>query len=130
MKNSMTERKRRILRRIYGALSFSTALFVFQACYGVPYDYNIKNTFIEGTVTSAVTNLPIEGIRVTVENQPWVEQVTRPDGQFGLYVDYDTENRLIFEDIDSIQRGEYLPLDTLIKVKTDPVFIKIKLDAR
>ncbi|MFN8207885.1 MAG: hypothetical protein U0T82_10830 [Bacteroidales bacterium] len=130
MKNSLTDRKRKILRRIYGALSFSTALFVFQACYGTPDDYYFRNTLIEGKVSSAVTDLPIEGIRITVENQPWVEELTNPDGQFGVYVEFATEIRLKFEDIDSIQRGEFLPLDTLIHVKTDPVSINIKLDAR
>ena len=58
---------RKWLRKIFGCISFTAVAFVFQACYGHVQDefYDVKLT---GTVTSKTTNLPIKGIKITVNN--------------------------------------------------------------
>jgi hypothetical protein len=67
MKTNFKDRKRKVLRAIYGTLSFSTALFVFQACYGTDKDFG-ADYYLKGIVKSKTTNLPIPGIKVSVEN--------------------------------------------------------------
>ena len=54
------------VRRIVGGLSFTSALFVFQACYGTPQDFGL-DILLEGQVKSKSTGLPIQGIKVSVE---------------------------------------------------------------
>ena len=54
--------KRNWVRRIIGGISFTSALFVFQACYGTPQDFGF-DLFIEGQVKSASTGLPVKGIK-------------------------------------------------------------------
>jgi hypothetical protein len=112
MKKQLTDRKRKILRRIYGALSLTSALFIFQACYGPMQDFG--NVIIQGFVKSKTTELPIPGIKVTVNNEPQYE-VTSSSGTFKIYTTVSSEYRMIFEDVDSISNGSYLRKDTTLK---------------
>jgi hypothetical protein len=126
METKLTDKKRKILRRIYGALSLSSALFVFQACYGTPHDM-IRDVFIQGSVKSKATNLPIQGIKVSIENQPEFA-LTDSIGKFKMYASRAAEYKIKFQDIDSIINGNYLPKDTVLKIVDDLTFLNISLD--
>ena len=56
--------KKHWIRNLVGGLSFTTALFVFQACYGTPQDFGL-DVFVEGKVVSGTTGKPIQGIKVS-----------------------------------------------------------------
>jgi hypothetical protein len=113
MKAKFNEKKRKILRTIYGALSFSTALFVFQACYGTPKDFGLDVRFF-GVVKSKSTNMPIPGIKVSLLVQPQYE-ITDTAGKFMIDVSKAPEYTFIFEDIDSTKNGTFMTKDTVIK---------------
>jgi hypothetical protein len=126
MKPNLKDRKRKILRKIYGALSLSTALFVFQACYGPRIDEG-KDVYFQGLVKSKSTNLPIPGIKVSIENQPQYI-FTDNQGSFRIYAATALEYKLKFEDIDSTTNGYFLPKDTLLKTDDKSAFLNILLD--
>jgi hypothetical protein len=114
MKRKLSERKRKILRRIYGALSLTSALFIFQACYGPPGDFGADIT-IRGVVKSKTTNQPIPGIKVSVETQPQYE-LTGSTGEYMIYTIPALQYKVKFEDIDLLQNGSFQPKDTVIQV--------------
>jgi putative lipoprotein (rSAM/lipoprotein system) len=128
MKTTITDKKRKILRTIYGALSFSTALFVFQACYGTPQDMGM-DVLIQGLVKSKATSLPIPGIKVSIENQPQSE-ITDSNGSFKFYASSASEYKFKFEDIDSSVNGLFSTKDTILKVIDKSTFLSISLDAK
>jgi len=120
------EKKRKIARAVFGTLSFSTALFIFQACYGTPSDL-MRDNKVEGVVTSKNTGLPIPGIKVSWLNQPYSE-VTDPSGKFVFYLPVNEEYILRFEDVDAAQNGSYLRKDTIVKVTGGQLTLQIKMD--
>jgi len=128
MTTKIKEKKRKILRIIFGTLSFSTALFVFQACYGTPEDFGM-DVEIKGYVKSKVTNQPIPGIKVSLENQPQYE-LTDSEGMFKIYTSKDSSYKVMFEDIDSTTNGSFLPKDTVISIIDDTTFLNVALDAK
>jgi len=85
MKN-LELKMRNLMRAIFGGVSLTAMAFVFQACYGTgPDDYeDVKFT---GTVRSSTTNLPIEGVIVTVNNEGHYKGITDKDGKFDFYAD-------------------------------------------
>jgi len=119
---------RNILKRIIGGLSFTSALFVFQACYGTPQDLGL-DLLVEGQVKSSGSNLPLKGIKVSaVKNEQYV--LTDEDGRFSFYTAIGDSLNLIFEDIDSTQNGTYQSKDTVFDVKEDQIFVDIKLNEK
>ena len=68
---------------LIGGLSFTTALFVFQACYGMPQDWQ-DDVFIQGKVISSTTSLPVKGIKVESELYEHYG-ITDSQGEFGFY---------------------------------------------
>lgn len=119
---------RNILKRIIGGLSFTSALFVFQACYGTPQDLGL-DLLVEGQVKSSGSNLPLEGIKVSViENDQYV--FTDEKGKFGFYAQVSDSINLAFEVVDSTQNSLYLSKDTVLDVKADRVYVDIKLDEK
>lgn len=111
MKRKLTDKKRKILRRIYGALSFTTALFVFQACYGTPQDFGY-DFFIQGIVKSKTTNQPVPGIKVSVITEPQYE-TTDATGLYKFYVPLFGNYTVRFEDIDLNLNGSFQTKDTV-----------------
>jgi hypothetical protein len=111
MKKKLTDKRRKILRWIYGTLSFTTALFVFQACYGSLQDFG-NDAAIHGYVKSKTSNQRVPGIKVTVNNEPQYE-VTDSTGFYMIYVPVSGDYTVRFEDIDGVNNGSYLPKDTL-----------------
>lgn len=102
------------LRRIIGGLSFTSALFIFQACYGMPNDIE-PDILVEGKVTARTTGLPIRNIRVFAE--PFGNDLqTNEKGEFSFYSPISERIKLTFEDIDSTDNGSFQAVDTLINV--------------
>jgi len=113
---------RKLLRYLFGCVSFTAVAFVFQACYGVepPSFYDVKLT---GTVKSKTTNQPIKGIKVAVNNEERFGMgYTDENGMFDFYAsvpnyaDYDYRDsvpifytpdsvRVHFLDVDGTQNG-------------------------
>ena len=122
---NFSEKKRKIFRKIFGFLSFSTALFVFQACYGTPQDIG-KDVYINGIVKSKSTNLPIKGIKVTIDNL--VNRLTDSSGFFEFYTTPSDKYEFRFEDIDSTNNGEYHYKDTVIISKENSMLLNIYLN--
>jgi len=125
MKRKLTDKKRKILRRIFGALSFTTALFVFQACYGTPQDFG--NFGIRGTVKSKITNQVIPGIKVLISNTTNYTY-TDPDGYFVVYVPELKIYNMRFEDIDSENNGIYSTKDTTFAFNTESTRLNVYLN--
>jgi hypothetical protein len=77
--------KKNVIRKILGGLSLTSAMFVFQACYGTPKDFGL-DLFIEGQVKSKASGLPIKGIKVSIVDSMQYE-MTDEDGKFSFYTE-------------------------------------------
>ena len=103
---------RKWARNIFGGLSFSTALFVFQACYGMPQDMQ-DDLFIEGMVTSESTGLPVEGIKVTIREYGRYDY-TDSKGFYSIHTDLADQVTLRFDDVDLEENGSFARKDTVL----------------
>jgi hypothetical protein len=128
LKTIVQERKRKFARTIFGALSFSTALFIFQACYGTPADM-MRDNKVEGVVTSKTTGLPIPGIKVSWVNQSY-SGTTDQSGKFIFYLPLKEEYLLRFEDVDAAQNGMYFSKDSIVKIPVGQLSIHIQMDVK
>jgi hypothetical protein len=128
MKTTLADKKRKILRRIYGTLSLTSALFVFQACYGTPKDMG-NDVYIQGLVKSKSTNQPIPGIKVSILNFPQYE-LTDQAGTFKIYTSREDAYTVKFEDIGTNQSVKFLPKDTIIKIVNESTILNVSLDAK
>lgn len=120
--------KRNVLRKIVGGLSFTSALFIFQACYGTPQDFE-NDILIEGQVKAKTTGMPIEGIKVSI-NENMQYQMTDQEGKFSFYTQQFGGLTLQFQDVDSIQNGHFLEKDTALSGSNDRVFLEISLEEK
>ena len=120
--------KRNVLRKIVGGLSFTSALFIFQACYGTPQDFE-NDILIEGQVKAKTTGMPIEGIKVSI-NENMQYQMTDQEGKFSFYTQQIGGLTLQFHDVDSIQNGQFLEKDTALSGSNDRVFLEISLEEK
>jgi len=118
----LSEKSRRVLRRIYQGLGAATISLLFQACYGPPED----SVTISGTVSSKDDN-PIQGIEVRVKN--FSSEFTNKDGNFNIYVYGQTSYDLRFEDIDGEENGGYFKtLEKTISLSEAGSPVNVKLD--
>jgi hypothetical protein len=115
-------------RRILRGLSLTSALFIFQACYGTPQDFGY-DLFIKGDVRSKSSGLPIKGIKVSVEGDIQY-YLTDTDGQFSFYTERLNQLKIKFEDIDSSQNGLFQSRDTLLTIIPSSVYLKIQLEGK
>ena len=113
-------KSRKLLRTIFGCISFTAVAFVFQACYGTGPDpfYDVKFT---GTVKSNTTNSPIKGIKISINDQPHNYGFTDAKGTFEFYASvpnyghwYDDgivykpdSVKVQFLDIDGVENGSF-----------------------
>jgi len=136
---------RKLLRRILGGVSITAVAFIFQACYGPGPDmsYDVKLT---GMVKSKTTNLPIQGIKVTVNDDGYNFGITDEGGQFDFYTsvqNYDYYNkdstvlytpdklRIHFRDMDGIENGYYRDTTIIINpAHKDEVIIHVELEEK
>jgi putative lipoprotein (rSAM/lipoprotein system) len=115
-------------KRILGGLSLTTALFIFQACYGTPQDMGL-DILIEGQVKSGKTEQPIKGIKVSVEDKVQY-QYTDESGKFSFYTESAASYKIKFEDIDLNVNGIFLEKDTLLKNIIKEIYLNIKLEEK
>jgi len=120
--------KRNWIRKIIGGLSFTSALFVFQACYGTPQDFGF-DSLIEGQVKAKTSGLPIKGIKVSIADNMQYE-ITNENGQFSFYTEMLDGLTLQFQDIDSIQNGLYINKDTVLTQISEKVYLDIMLEEK
>lgn len=118
--------KKNWIRKLIGGLSFTSALFVFQACYGTPQDFGV-DLLIEGQVTSKINGLPIEGIKVAVPAEGQY-QLTDTDGRFSFYTGIADTVLLRFTDIDSVDDGAFLTRDTVLTDLSEQVYLEIVME--
>jgi putative lipoprotein (rSAM/lipoprotein system) len=117
--------KRNWRRKLLGGLSLTTALFIFQACYGTPQDIGL-DLFIEGQVKSKATGTPIKGIKVSVADKVQYEY-TDADGKFSFYTESAISYKIKFEDIDSNLNGSFFDKDTVLVNSGKNVYLNIVL---
>lgn len=120
--------KRKIIKKIFGGLSLTTAMFVFQACYGTPQDFG-ADLFVEGLVKSKSTGLPIKGIKVSNADLPQYIY-TGEDGSFSFYTESSEGCKLKFEDWDSDLNGSFTGKDTTLINPGKRIFLDIFLEER
>lgn len=108
-------------------MSLTSALFIFQACYGSMQDFGL-DTFISGNVKSKTTGAPIKGIKVSINDQSQYE-TTDAYGNFTLYTEEADSYKILFQDIDLTNNGLYSPKDTLITKVDVNKFLEIALEA-
>ncbi|HEX7584248.1 MAG TPA: hypothetical protein VF373_06130 [Prolixibacteraceae bacterium] len=120
--------KRNWIKKLIGGLSFTTAMFVFQACYGTPQDFGL-DILIEGQVKSRTTSLPITGIKVSVEGTMQYEN-TNEEGRFSFYTETGASYKIKFEDIDSNQNGSFIDKDTIVTIQNKKVYLDIVLNQK
>jgi len=118
--------KRNWIRNMIGGLSFTTILFVFQACYGTPRDIG-NDILVQGMVKSKTTGQPIQGIKVAPVHGTQF-QLTDYQGKFSFYIFSDGDLMLRFEDADSTQNGTFRTKDTTLYNVRDTVFVDIALE--
>lgn len=116
-----------VFRKIFGAAAFSSAMFVFQACYGVPQDGHM-DVCISGTVFSDTASTPVKGIKVTTDNN--LTAITDDSGHFAIYTSPMDSVTLTFSDIDSTQNSEYITFDTILKHVKNNADLEIRLSKK
>ncbi len=117
--------KRNWRRKLLGGLSLTSALFIFQACYGTPQDIGL-DIFIEGKVKSKTTGNPIQGIKVSVADKIQYEY-TNTEGKFSFYTETDDSYKIKFEDTDLSQNGIFTNKDTILTNVNKRVYLDIVL---
>lgn len=118
--------KRSWKKKILGGLSLTTALFVFQACYGTPQDFG-GDLLVEGLVKSKTSGLPIQGIKVSGPDA-WQFDMTDADGRFSFYTYMLESLKIKFEDVDGSVNGLYANKDTVLTSTSTKIFLDIKLE--
>ena len=112
-------------KKLIGGFSLGTALFIFQACYGTPHDFGL-DIFIEGQVKSEKSNLPVKGIRVSVEDLPQYT-ITDENGKFSFYTEASQAYNVKFVDTDAGLNGSFYETDTLLTNINKSVYLNILL---
>jgi len=120
--------KRNWVRKLIGGMSLTTAVFIFQACYGTPQDFGM-DIFIEGLVKSKKTGEPVKGIKVSVKDNPQY-QYTNDAGEFSFYTVSTDVCTIRFEDIDSLQNGAFIDKDTILTNVYNKVYLNILLEEK
>jgi hypothetical protein len=120
--------KRKLMKKLVGGLSLTTAMFVFQACYGTPQDFG-ADLFVEGLVKSKNTGQPIKGIKVSNAILPQY-LYTGEDGSFSFYTESSEGCKLKFEDTDSDLNGSFADKDTILLHPGSRIFLNIFLEEK
>ena len=110
----LSEKSRKILRKIFMGLGAASVSLLFQACYGMPQG----GVEIFGTVTSKTDDAPIPGIGISTDGSPdyyingqaVYTYVTNEYGNFHLYPREQSSYTLTFTDIDGPANGSFKTL--------------------
>lgn len=112
-------------RNMIAGLSFTSALFIFQSCYGTPQDF-LPDVKIEGKVISKTSGNPIEGVKVSVARSSQYEH-TDAGGRFSFYTEASDLLTIRFEDIDNEENGLFADRDTVLQDVWEPVYMDIEM---
>lgn len=118
--------KKNWIRALLRGFSLTSAMFIFQACYGTPQDFGL-DLYIEGQVKAKISGLPIKGIRVSVTNDAQYG-FTDKDGKFSLYTTREDQLLISFEDIDLAENGKFMKKDTVLTNIPNKVTLNISLE--
>jgi len=117
------------IKRLIGGLSLTTALFVFQACYGTPQDFE-NDVLIEGQVTSKTTGEPIQGVKIAIDEY-YQQTYSNEEGKFSFYTGLSDSLKISFQDIDSLQNGSFFEKDTVLtNIVSDTLYLNIALEEK
>lgn len=116
---------KKYLKTLIGGLSFTTACFVFQACYGTPQDL-LEDVLIEGKVSAFKTGIPVKGIKITILNDSQYS-TSDENGSFSFYTLPKEKYSLRFEDMDGTTNGSFLTNDTILSNVSKQIFINVKM---
>ena len=128
--------KKNWLKNIFRGFCLTSAVFVFQACYGSPQDFG-KGIRVSGVVKSKKTGKPIPGIMISLgltspnhskELYDVMENdITDEYGRYALFT-YETDKMLIsFEDVDEDDGKDYIRMDTVLTVKNSSMVLNVEL---
>jgi hypothetical protein len=135
----MSLKCRKIINNVLKGFSLTTAMFIFQACYGVPAAF--PNALVTGRVVSNKDNQGIRGIKVstgyhysgdTVEFYRYLDSctVTNDYGYFSFHTTFEgrgMSDAVFFDDIDSTENGLYE--NKIIEIEgADEVYINVILN--
>jgi hypothetical protein len=117
--------KKNWIQKIIMGLSFTSVLFVFQACYGTPQDFG-ADMLVEGIVQAKQSGEPISGIKVTLDLPEQGKQYayTNEEGRFSMYTLPCDSLPVCFTD----SVGKFASIDTVIVSKSDRFFVTIELE--
>jgi hypothetical protein len=115
--------KRNWIRKLAGGISLTSALFVFQACYGSPQDMD-NDIYIHGVVKSIINGMPIQGIKVATDLQ---YVISDEEGKFSFFTMVSSHYVLSFEDIDSSLNGEYEEMHLGRTYSSDSIYVEVEL---
>jgi hypothetical protein len=116
------------LRGIIRGLSLTSALFIFQACYGTPQDFGY-DLHIDGNVKARSTGLPIKGIKVSIADNIQYE-ITDDSGEFSIYTERTDNVKIMFEDIDNDQNGLFQNFDTILTNVPTYVSLAVRMEEK
>ena len=123
----LSERSRRVLRRIYQGLGATAISILFQACYGPVYGPPMdEDIIIQGRVSSKA-QVPIPGIRVSVEDVV-AASYTNNNGNFSIKVPEQGSYILQFRDVDGPLNGSYKPLIKTINSSDAKTTLNVQLN--
>ena len=113
------------LRNIVKGASLTTALFIFQACYGTGPDMEI-DMVVEGIVKAKSTGLPVKGIQVEIESNNMYD-ITDTNGHFTIYSSMSDGLNLLLSEYDTNTYEQTSLMDTNITDLSDSVYVEIIL---
>ena len=125
----------RLLRKIFGGISLTAAMFVFQACYGTePYYSYSRGQQVNFRVVDAVSGEPIPDIKVRYQPQSNSDSYVYDWSGLGYtdsnglmssrLMEYEGNTKFRFVDEDSV----YAVKDTILTYIDDYDTIRIALD--
>lgn len=118
--------KQSVRKKIIGGLSVTSALFIFQACYGTPQDFG-HDVYVEGQVKSSSTGAPIKGVQVSVSDKMQYE-VTNDEGRFAFYTEKTDSLKLSFLHTDKDAHTHFVAKDTVLNGLNEQIRLNIALD--
>lgn len=116
------------LRNIAKGLSFTSALFIFQCCYGTPQDFN-PDIKVQGLVKSKTGGNAIVGVKVSIANNAQYEH-TNEEGLFSFYTEPASTLTLKFEDTDADENGAFTNKDTVLADIWENVYLDIEMEEK
>ena len=121
------QRRRKLIRTVFGVFSLSGILFAFQACYGTPQDFGM-DVHIEGKISSSAGKSGLPGIKVVISESGQYTQ-SSADGTFSMYCERMPSYKLLVSDVDGTLNGSYQGLDTtlLLPDNSDNLIVNIEL---